>query len=914
MWSRIKSSLRNLRHKQQIESELDSEIRSYVDAVTEEKIASGLSHEEARRRALAESGGMEQVKQAVRNVRAGTLTESLGQDLRFGIRQLRRNPAFTWTAAITLGLGIGATTAIFSAVYALLLRPLPYPGPNRLMSISQTWPKRKGPPFPMISQDFVAAQSTLKSFQPLAGFVDRGNSNLTGSGDAVRVKAVMVTANLLPMLGIVPRPGRNFLQSEDVAEGPAVILLSHRLWESKFHGDTAVVGRAVTLDGKLQTVVGVLPEQFLFPDPGIEPDIYFPAGFDRDTSISRQSHIVIVNVIARLRDGVTEQEADSELQAFVAARAKGYPAFLSYFADGRRMAIESLQRHLTGDDRRSLLLLLACVGAVLLIACANVANLQLARAMARRHEMAVRGALGATRWRLVRQFLVESLTLATLATAIGLGIAVAATWLIRQGGMPGALAGSSQVARLIRTPFGKLGAAVEVDGVVLLFVAGLALLTTILFGLVPALSGSRTDLQRALQGTVQRFSAGREQRFLRHGLLITEIALGVALLSAAGLLIRSFANEIGKSSGFNPSQTLTGAVEFRWSDTARVTEKEFPQVRRFVDQLLPGLQAIPGVRTAAVASMLPLSDEVACPNTMLAFGEGPLPPPPERQGGCVITITPAYFRTAGTPVLKGRSFDDADNAESAPVAIVSQEFARLYLKGDPLGQRFRTNVNSSKPDSEFTYRTIVGIVQDVRYSGLDKGIEPDIYLPLDQVALSRLNLILRSDVEPLSLTSAMRKAVTEVDRNQPLFDVATMDERVADVVAPRRLVMLLTACFALLAVVLSAVGVYGVFVYAVSRRRQEMGIRMALGASRARVLRLVSMQALRLILAGGALGIGATFLSNRLLSSMLVGVTGHDPASLSAAWALMSAIALLASLIPAQEAARTDPITVLRSD
>ena len=914
MWSRLKFALRNLVRKEQVESDLDDEIRSYVDAVTTEKIAAGIAPVEARRLALAECGGTEQVKQAVRNSRAGTLAESVGQDIRFGIRQLRRNPAFTWTAAITLGLGIGATTAIFSAVYALLLRPLPYPDSDRLMYAFQAWPKRNEPPFPMISQDFVAAQSRLKSIESIAGFVDRGNSNLTGWGDAVQVKAVLVTANLLPMLGIVPQRGRNFVTNEDRAEGPAVILLSHRLWENKFHGDPSIVGQAVSLDGKLQTVVGVLPDHFLFPDPGIEPDVYFPAGFDADTSVSRNAHIVIVNAIARLREGVSEQQADAELQAFADSRSKDYSPDLAYFADGRKLAVEPLQRYLTGDNRRSLLLLLACVGGVLLIACANVANLQLARAMVRRHETAVRGALGASRWRLARQFLVESLTLATLATSIGLVIALAATWLIRRGGMPGALSGTSPVARLIQTPFGKLGAAVEVDGAVLLFVAGLAVLTTVLFGLAPAVSGSRSDLRRALQGTMLRMSTVREQRFLRHGLLIAEIGMGVALLAAAGMLIRSFANELRKGSGFDPSQTLTGAVQFRWSYTGRVTEKEFPQVRDFVDQLLPRLQAIPGVRIAAVASALPLSNEMNCPNGVFAFGEGPLPPPPEREGGCAISITPDYFRVAGTLVLKGRIFTDSDNTGAPPVAIVNQEFARRYLKGDALGQRFRTNVQSSKPDSDFTYRTIVGIVQDVRYNGLDQSVEPEVYLPFDQVALPRLNLMLRSDVEPGSLASGLRKAVSAADRNQPLFDVETMDDRVADAVASRRLVMLLAVCFALLAVVLSGVGVYGVFTYLVSQRKQEVGIRMALGASRARVLWLVSLQAVRLIVAGGVLGLGASFLLSKFLASMLVGVTGHDAVSLSVAWLLMTVVALLASLIPAAEAARTDPISVIRTE
>ena len=847
------------------------------------------------------------MKRPVRNGGSGAFAESVGQDIRYGLGQLRRNPAFTWTAVITLGLGIGATTAIFSAVYALLLRPLPYPAANRLMYISQAWPKRNDS-LPMISQDFVAAQSTLKSFQSLAGFVDLGDRNLTGTGDPVRVKVVEMTANFLPMLSVVPRPGRNFGNDEDRAGGPAVVLLSHRLWESKFQGDPSIVGRAVTLDGKIQTVVGVLPAHFLFPDRVIEPDVYVPADFDPDTNLSRYKQVLIVKAIARLRGGVMAQEAQAELQAFAENRAKGYGATMGPFADGRRMVIEPLQRYLTGEDRRNLLLLLACVGAVLLIACANVANLQLARATSRRHETAVRGALGAARRRLVQQFLVESLTLATLGTVVGLGIALAATWLIRQGGMPGEFAGTSKLAQLIRTPFGKLSAVVQVDGGVLLFAGGLALLATVLFGLAPAIiSGSRTDLRTALVGTTLRMSAGREQRLLRHGLLIAEIGLGVALLAAAGLLIRSFANVLDNDSGFDARQSLTGVVQLQ-KDTPSET------VKGFVDRLLPRLRAIPGVRTAAVTSGLPLDEMLFCPNTALAFGDGPLPPLGQRQSGCAISTTPDYFHAAGTLVLKGRSFNERDNAASVPVAIVNQAFARLYFHGDALGRRFRTNILAQNHERDFTGRTIVGIVQDVRYYSLEDAAEPVIYLPMDQVPLPRINLLLRSDVEPASLASAMRRAVTAADAQQPLFDVETMEERVRDAVAPRRLVMLLTACFAMLAVVLSGVGVYGVFTYSVGQRKQEMGIRLALGASRARVVRLVSLQAMRLILAGSALGLGAALLVSRLLSSMLVGVSGHDPFSLFAAWALMTAIALLASIIPAARAARTDLISVLHSE
>ncbi|HUO28603.1 MAG TPA: FtsX-like permease family protein, partial [Bryobacteraceae bacterium] len=385
------------------------------------------------------------------------------------------------------------------------------------------------------------------------------------------------------------------------------------------------------------------------------------------------------------------------------------------------------------------------------------------------------------------------------------------------------------------------------------------------------------------------------------------IGLGVVLLAAAGLLIRSFANVLDHDPGFDARQRLTGVIQLQ-RDTPSAT------VKGFVDQLLPRLQAIPGVRTAALTSALPLDRMFFCPNTMLAFGEGPLPPPMERESGCAISISPDYFHAAGTLVLRGRAFNDRDNAASAPVVIVNQAFARLYFKGDALGQQFRTNILAKNHDRDFTGRTIVGIAQDVRYNSLEENVQPVIYLPMDQVPLPRINLLLRAEIQPGALSSAMRRAVTATDAEQPLFDVETTQERVAEAVAPRRLVMLLTACFAMLAVVLSGVGVFGVFAYSVSQCTQEMGIRLALGASRAQVVRLVSVQALRLILAGSALGVGAALVLSRWLSSMLVGVSGHDPVSLLAAWVLMTVIALLASMIPAAQAARTDLISVLHSE
>jgi predicted permease len=551
--SRLKSALRNMLHKERVESELNIEIRGYVDALAEEKIKSGVPPAEARRQTLAECGGLEQVKQAVRDERASTTVESTFQDIRYGLRQMRRNPAFAWTAVLTLGLGIGATAAIFSAVYALLIRPLPYPGSSRLMEISDAWPKNNRYGVPLISPDFVAAHSKLRSFESVAGFADWNDRNLTGTGDPVRVRVVRITANFLPVLHVTPAEGRNFLSSEDRMGGPAVVLLSHRLWESKFDRDAGVIGRSITLEGKAWTVVGVLPAHFIFPDSAIEPDLYIPADLDSDTTLTLNTQVLMMHVIGRLRDGANVQQAQAELKLFADTRAKGYPAFLKHWAKDRRIFAEPLHGYLTGDDRAPLLILLASVGAVLLIACANVANLQLARSVARQHEMALRGALGAGRLRLVRQFLVESLTLATMAAVPGLGIAVAVTWLIRRGGMPGELSSGSRLAELLQAPFGKLSAAVEVNGWVLAFTAGLALLTTILFGLAPVIGASRADLRTALQGAARRISSGRQQRRLRSVLLMAEIGLAVLLLTGAGLLIRSFVNVLRNDSGFDPA-------------------------------------------------------------------------------------------------------------------------------------------------------------------------------------------------------------------------------------------------------------------------------------------------------------------------------------------------------------------------
>jgi predicted permease len=907
LWVRFKSALRNLFQRPQIESQLDDEVRAYVEMVTDERIAAGMSAAEARRTAMAEFGGIEQVKQTVRDNRAGTAAELVWQDVHYALRQLRRNRGFTLTALVTMGLGIGVTTAIFSAVYSLLLRPLPYHDANQIMSVSDVHSA------PLIDPDFVAARAGIRSFEQLAGFHTYSEDTLTGIGDPMRVTRAAVTANFFPVLGVVPALGRNFYPDEDWSGGASVLLLSDHLWRNKFGADPKIVGKAIKLDGTDFTVIGVLPRHFSFPGLYLEPDIYGSAVLERTTAVDPATQIWGIQTIARLGPGVTAEQARAEMQTFIRSRAKDYPTELETWAKSRRITVEPLQRHLTGDDSKPLYILLACVAAVLLISCANVTNLQLARAVSRMHETAVRGALGASRVRLIRQFLVESLVLSLLAAALGLAIAFVVTFFVRQTGTLDGLQMSSRITQVLRLPFGKLSATIQIDGWVLAFTVGLAVATTLISGLVPAISGSRTDLRRALASAGMRLSSGREQRFFRQGLLVIEVGLALVLLACAGLLVRSFAHVMSYDSGFDASNTLTGTtalhagvVSLKGPSTAWSKERAL----NFIDQLLLRLKALPGVKVAALSTTLPLDPGGQAP---IAYDGIPIPPQGQWLLSFVTYITPEYFRVVETPVLTGRAFDSTDNESSPLVAIVNLAFAKRFFAGDALGKRFK--VNDGSHGEQFVTVTIVGVVDDVRHGSLEQDPEPEAFRPVTQgSSIYRLRLVLRTSGNPALLANAMRKAVTAIDARQPVFDIETMDQRVSDLVAQRRLIMLLIVCFAMLAVVLSAVGVYGVFVYSVTQRAHEMGIRLALGSSRFGVLRLVVTQAAWLIGLGGVLGLGAALALSKLLASLLVGVTPHDPTSFSLAWALMTTVALLASAIPASQAAQTNLIAVLHSD
>jgi predicted permease len=902
----IRYLLANLLRKEKVERQLHNELRAYVEMVTDEKIAAGVPAHEARRTTLAEFGGVELVKQAVRDHRAGTRLEFIWQDLRYSFRQLRRNAAFTLTAIITLGLGTGATISIFSAVYSLLLRPLPYGDSDRLISVSTALPKYNSLNQPVIATDLMVAQSETKSFEQIGGYLIDLESNLTGKGDPVRLTNAMVTANFFSMLGVVPQLGRVFAPDEVILNGPPVIILSDHLWRQKFDGDRRIVGKAAVVNGKQQTIIGVLPPNFTFPDVSVEPDYYAPAVIKRETVVTFP--FLVLYAMGRLRPGVSIEQAQAEMQTFMEARGRtSYPPQLSGLAEGRKIVVEPLLRHLAGDNRRPLLILLASVGAVLLIACVNVANLQLARAVSRQHETELRRALGAHRFRLIWQSLVESLLLSLVAAALGLATAFLFTSAVRLAGAPSDHP-HSQVFELLRLPFGKLSSVIQVDGWVVAFTVGLALLTTVLFGMAPAISSARKDPRNALQTTALRITPSREHGTFRHSLLVVEVGLGVVLLVSAGLLIRSFVNILRTETGFDPSHTLTGMTILRDDRGDRVWAQE--RVRSFVNQLLEKLRALPGVQAATITSALPLEPSYSI--SSIAYTDSMKDLPGTYKFVLTTSITPDYFRVVGTTLVKGRLFDAGDQAGKPLVSIVNHAFSDQFFAGDALGKRYYTSAGDH--GKQRIPATIVGIVDDVKHGATEQAAEPEAFVPMDQIPEYRVRLAVRTLYDPILLANSLRQAVIAVNQNQPVFDIQTMEQRVADATAQRRLIMLLIACFAWLAVVLSAVGVYGVFAYSVTRRRYEMGIRLALGASRAGLLRLIVMQAARPIILGCMVGAGAALFSTKLLASVLFGVTPRDPVSFSLAWALMAGAALVASLIPAAQAARTNLASVLRSE
>ncbi|HJQ32696.1 MAG TPA: ABC transporter permease [Pyrinomonadaceae bacterium] len=794
---------------------------------------------------------------------------TLLQDVRYGLRVLAKSPGFTLVAVLTLALGIGANAAIFSVVNAVLLRPLAYQNADELVALYNTNPRAEFE-WPLAPAGYLELKGHNNSFADVAALSNKGwPANLTGAGEPERLQGFQVSANLFRVLGVSAARGRTFLDEEDRPGSNRVVVISHELWQRRFGGDPAIVGKTFTLNGEPHTVVGVMPQDFRFVS---KTDVWTPLAFTPEETHDAQSSYLVP--VARLKDGVTLEQARAEVENLTRRHAGDPKA--EQFA-----TLKPLQSIMTESVRAMLLILFAAVGLVLLIACANVANLLLARGGARRRELAVRAALGAGRMRLVRQLLVES---AMLAAAGGIAGLLLASWCTEflVGGLPENLvAANSRVAGL------------RLDAWALAFTFGLSLLTTVVFGLVPALQTSRVDLNDALKEGGRGGSQGSRQSRLRSWLVVAETALAMMLLVGAGLTVKSFWRLNHTDPGFDPSGVLTAQV-----DPSGERYKEFEQVVGFYNQLLERVGSVPGVTHVGLINSLDATMPVAVDE------HAPVPKEERPQAGSN-QVSPDYFRALGVPLRAGRFFDARDVKGSTPVVIIDETLARKQFPGeDPLGKHLTISDTS---------REIVGVVGATRRYDLTEQPFPRLYVPYTQENWWSMTLVVRAQSgDPLRLAPAVRRELAAIDKDQPIHSFKTLDESVAEWMTPQRFSTLLLASFAALAALLAAVGIYGVMSYSVTQRTHEIGVRVALGAQARDVLRLVVGRGMLLTLAGVGLGLAGAFALTRLLRSLLFGFGESDPLTFALVALLMILVALLACLVPARRATKVDPMVALR--
>ena len=875
------NDLRALFQRDRIDQEVADELRFHIELRIQESIAAGMSPEEARRDAIERFGRFERVRETCRDIRGAALLEAFAQDARYGSRMLLKDRVVTLAAVLALALGIGATTAIFSVVNAALLRPLPYRDPGRLVWITQSLPRFKAQI--VTGADFLEWAKQHEVFEHVAAFSSR-NFNLTNVDTPERLAAGLVSAEFFPMLGVQPLLGRAFLPEEDRPGRNNVVLLSHELWRRRFGGDRRAVGKAVTLDDERYTVIGVLPPSFhIFG----EYDVWVPLALDPVTEFRRQ-RMSIVWTMARLRPGVALDEARAHVTTIAKRMEQQYPQGYQ----GVQVRMLPLHERLVGNLRLSLLAFFGAVGFVLLIACANVANLLLGRGLARGKEIAIRAALGAGRLRLVRQFLTESILLGVLGGTAGL---LLATWGMHSltALIPSSLPGAQEV---------------KIDHLVLVFALVLSLATGVFFGLAPALATTKIDLSSIL-------NEGGESRALRWGpfrfrnlLVVGELALTLVLLIGAGLMVRSFMRLRDVNPGFRAQNVLSMAIELprsRYPDPARQAA--------FFREVLRRVQTLPGVQSTGTTSQLPMAQGMGDQALFSIEGEPPWPPEEGAQRLVnQLVVSCDYFRTMGIPLVKGASFTDRDMQENSGKVLINQTLAQRFFPGkDPVGKRLKLGF----PEAPEPWRSIAGVVGDVRLQTLESEAGPAIYMPYPEVGhLGSARLVVRGAVDPTSLANAVAAEVQSVDKKQPVYDVKTMEERLEASVAPRRFKTLLIGVFATMALLLAAVGIYGVMSYSVAQRTHEIGVRMALGANSSDVLRTIVGEAGMLVAVGIALGLAGAIALTRFLAGLLYGLKATDLATFVVVSLLLSGVALLASYFPARRGASVDPLVALRQN
>jgi predicted permease len=885
---KVRLRLRSLFHRSAVESELDAELRFHLERQIEENLLSGMAPGEARRAALRAVGGLTQYQEECRDMRRVKLIENFVQDLRFGLRTHRQAPAFTAVAIVTLALGIGANTAIFSVVRAALLRPLPYAQPDRLITVGEVRSQEElsqalGPASWNASYpDYLDWRKQSKAFESLAGFTGDGFT-LRGAGEPETVTAVQATTNFFSTLGVKPFLGRDFRTGEDVAAGPFTAILTHSYWRSRFGGDPRVVGRSVQLDSNNVTIVGVLPAGFEFAPRG-NAQLWVPLHITGDL-VTRRS-LRWLSVIARLAGGTTPAQARAQMNLITARLAAAYPGQNGAL----RMVMAPLRNRIVGQIRPLLLVLFGAVAFVLLIACANVANLLMARATRRRKEFAVRIALGAGRGRLASQLLAESLIIASGGAALGLLIAQFGTRLL--------IAAIPQ-AVLDSMPFLRDAHA---DPMVLAFLFATMILTGVAFGLAPAFEVFTRNVGTTLKDESRGISGGIRTR-LRHALVIAEIAFSLVLLVGAGLMLKSLTALLDHNPGFDTRRLLTFSVFL-----PPVRYPKDPDVVRFDRDFMDRMRVLPGFVGVASTSVVPLTGGG---NTIRFAIEGH-PTATGQENECDIRdVSAGYFSMMGIPLEAGRFFNDADDTPTGPMhVIVNQAWVKRNLPGeDPIGKRIRFTYSPTEP-----YRQIAGVVGDIAEAGLDSAGEPMLFAPFRQDAGRFITYMVRTAGDPGRAISAARAALRNVDPQLITILPITMDQIIAQSpsVFLRRYPSFLIGSFAGLALILAMVGLYGLISYSVSQRTRELGIRMALGAQPGDVVRLVLGEGARLTTIGVGVGVFAALMLTQLMRSLLFGVSAVDPLTFAGVALVLTLVATAACYIPARRAMRTDPIIALR--
>ena len=880
----LRDRWRAVRRRESVINDIDREMRLHVELQTEANVRAGMTPAQAREAAMHSFGDVNRAVDAAYDVKGGGFLETITQDIRYGARMLIKHKSFTAIAVITLALGIGANTAIFSVVNELLLQPLPYRDAERIVMLWEVTPEGR--------HQNTTSRATFRSwrdqggsYQQIAAFTDQ-RFNLTGDGEPEELSVQFATPELFKVLGVDPLLGRTLLPEDGEAGRSPVAVLSYALWQRRFGGQASVIGQPITLNGYKFSVIGVMPASFQFhikhrSGTGRPAELWTVLPMPTGTGANERGRFL--SVVGRLKDGVSMDQAGAELRTIAARLSDEVPQFnKNYTAE-----VLPLREQFFGNVRRPLWLMLGAVGFVLLIACANVANLLLSLATSREKEIAVRTALGARRLRIVRQLLTESLLLALLGSALGLGLAYL--------GIKALVAISPRDLVNLQS--------VGLNTTVLLWTLGVSLLTGVIFGLTPALHISRLNLNDSLkEGGKSESGQASGSRRLRNALVVSEIALAVVLLASAGLLIRSFIQLQQVDRGFNTDNILTMVIRL-----PEAKYREDPQLVAFFNQALERIRQLPNVRTAGMVNFLPLYGGLGSSTGFKIIGR-PEPPPGQGPGADVRVADAGYFQAMGIPLLRGRNFSDIEQREAKRVILINEALARKYFPNeDPLGQRLDVAMFENPVITE-----IVGVVGNVRYDSLIDESPPAVYFPHPELAYPFMTLVVGTDGDPTAIAPSVQREIRALDPNQPVADVRTMNQVMSEWVSRSRFNTLLLGLFAGLATLLSAVGIFGVMNYSVALRTREIGLRLAVGAQPRQVLLLILKQGMTLTIVGVVVGLVAALALTRLLSGLLFGVTAVDITTFTTISLLLVFVSLLACYLPARRATRIDPLRALR--